>query len=237
MGSVGGAGLPLWPGAARLASRGLFTWLPLRFLLGALLKLLLLYLPLLLLLLRHLLLARLVLLRALLLARLALLILHGALLSLLRLQRLLLLRLFAQGALAQRGFVLPSLLLLLAGGFRLLALLVAQQALLLALGLRLWVATGVWPGLLGWRGRLVQIAVVLRLFAQCALAQRFFVLPALHADARLLLLLALLLALQALLAVLLLALRVKACSLFRVQRAAVLPRRRGRLRRQGPLAP
>ena len=88
------------------------------------------------------------------------------------------------------------------------------------------------------------MAVVLRLFAQCALAQRFFVLPALHADARLLLLLAgqfslltRLLALQALLAVLLLALLVKACALFGVQRAAVFQRRRGRLRRQGPLAP
>lgn len=88
------------------------------------------------------------------------------------------------------------------------------------------------------------MAVVLRLFAQRALTQRFFVLPALHADARLLLLLAgqfslltRLLALQALLAVLLQALLVKACALFGVQRAAVLPRRRGRLRRQGPLAP
>ena len=85
-------------------------------------------------------------------ACLPLLVLLGALLGLLRLQRLLLLRLplrlFVQGALTQRGFILPVLLILLAGGFKLLALLVAQQPLLLALGLRLRVASGVWPGLL-----------------------------------------------------------------------------------------
>ena len=136
VGDLSGAGLPLRAGVPRLARRLtrrlLFTCLPLLVLLGALLKLLLL---------RQLLLTRLVLLRALLLASLALLILLGALLGLLRL--------FSQGALTQRVFVLPALLILLAGGFKLLALLVAQQPLLLALGLRLWVTSGVWPGLLG----------------------------------------------------------------------------------------
>lgn len=166
---------------------------------------------------------------ALLLAGLALLILLGALLGLLRLLFLgLPLRLFAQCALTQRGFVLPALLLLLAGGFRLLTLLVVQQPLLLTLGLRLRVAPAVGPGWLAQRCGPVRVAVVLCLLAQSALAQRFFVLWALQAAARLLLLLAGQLPLLALL--------VEACALFGVPRVAVLLHQWRGQHRQRPFA-
>lgn len=152
----------------------------------------------------------------------ALLVLQSTLLSLVRLQRLLFLglplRLFVHGALPQRGFVLPALLLLRADGFKLLALLVAQQALLLAPGLFLRVASTVGPGWLARRHAPVWVAAVLRLLAQRALTERFFVRRALQADARLLLLLEGQFPLPALL--------VEGCALLGVPRIAFLLRRR-----------